>query len=338
MQRGARHEPSSTSTFDRTARLAVRRYGTAAVRPAGSADEHERRQHRAGPCHDHRGERGPSHRAGHHHRHRAEPQPADAVGADRAADRHRATDRHAGGHRPQQDESVRARPGGQRQPADPAQLSIARHQHRRLRRGHRIGGGRVCRRRLRRAFRRRPAGVQRHPAHRGAERPARHAVRPQCRRRRDLDRHQRAQRPARGQTAPALRQLRQALRRRAGEPATQRQHGAAPQRGRQPERRLDQGRRQRPALRSGQRPRRARGVPLEHHAEHPRAVVVGSRGAQPAAATGIRPDPAVGMVGAAGSERGHPDSAVSGQPGELPQPAARAAVQRCGRRRGNAQV
>ena len=151
------------------------------------------------------------HRAWQYHRHGAEPYAGNAIGADPAADRHRQADRYAGRDGSEQDEPVRTGSGRGRRPAYPAPLPVARCQYRRLRHRYRACRGCVRGRRVCRAFGWRAAGLQRHQADRGAEGPAGHPVRPQCRGRRDLDHYQRTQRPVRRSRPRSLRRLRPAL-------------------------------------------------------------------------------------------------------------------------------
>ena len=105
-----------------------------------------------------------------------------------AGRRHRPDRRHRG-RGPRRPQRLRAGPAGVERQPDPAALRDPRHPDRRFRRRHRPGGRRVRGRHLRGALRRVAARLQRHRAHRGAEGPAGHPVRPQQRRRRDLDRH-----------------------------------------------------------------------------------------------------------------------------------------------------
>uniref|UniRef100_UPI00403D8F90 TonB-dependent receptor plug domain-containing protein n=1 Tax=Brevundimonas sp. LF-1 TaxID=3126100 RepID=UPI00403D8F90 len=84
----------------------------------------------------------------------------------------------------------------------------------------------------------RPAGVQRRGPDRGAERAARHPVRPQQRRRRRIHHHQQAQRRIRSPPRRPAGRIRQAPLRGSGQPADQRRPGPAGQRPGEPPRRL----------------------------------------------------------------------------------------------------
>ena len=91
--------------------------------------------------------------------------------------------------------------------------SIRGIRHERFRHWHRSVGRRLRGRRLHGAVGRVVARVQRHRAHRGAEGTAGHLVRPQQRRRRDLDRDAPAVRRLRRTAAPARRRVRPAAHR-----------------------------------------------------------------------------------------------------------------------------
>lgn len=271
----------------------------------------------------------PGREAGRHHPRqdrgdRAEPRTGTAGRADRLAGgrRRRHREHHRDRHR--RPRHVHPGTGGQRRPAHPGALRAARAEHRRLRHRHRPDGGRLRRRRVRRARWRHRAAVPRRGADRGAEGAAGHPVRAQYRRRRDLDHHQAPVAGARGPPAPAPRQRRASLGRRHPEPACRRCGRAALQRAARRDRWLAARRRDRRSPRRRQDRCAARGAGLGHQRRHPPVADLGPRGdGSPFAADHRHRRP----------RSRHRPARVSGGSRALPRPLRPTGVHRRGRQR-----